>query len=337
MTVASAERSLGAGDGEARGRSRGRGVAGHRRRLVARAGLVGGVAASLTGMVLLLVPAGPPPGAVLLTLVGSATAVTSAAAMAWFLRRRGRRDDVRTAGEVEAVLGLPTLALVPDLGRAPDGPRPHQQLLDEPSSAYADAVDAALAALAARAAEGRPKPKVVLVTSSLPGEGKTTFAVSLATRAARTGKVLLIDLDLRQPNVHRELGRPPTAGLVEHLAEGRPLGEVVQSDPGTGLDFLPVGAAAAEEPTELVEGGGMARLLDAGRAGYDLVVLDTAPVGIITDTRIVARLADEVLFVVRWGMTGRAAASEGLRALRAAGAEPAGVVLTLVGPHDPTR
>lgn len=336
MTVASAERSLGAGDGEVAGRSRGRGAAGHRRRLAARAGLVVGLAASLTGMVLLLAPAGPALGATLLTLVGSATATTSAVAMAWFLRRRGRRDDVRTEAEVEAVLGLPTLAMVPDLGRVPDGPRPHQQLLDEPSSAYADAVDAALATLAARAAEGRPRPKVVLVTSSLPGEGKTTFAVSLATRAARTGKVLLIDLDLRQPNVHRELGQPSSAGLVEHLAEGRPLGEVVRRDPGTGLDFLPVGAAA-EEPTELVEGGGMARLLEAGRAGYDLVVLDTAPVGIITDTRIVARLADEVLFVVRWGMTGRAAASEGLRALRAAGAEPAGVVLTLAGPRDPPR
>jgi Mrp family chromosome partitioning ATPase len=81
-----------------------------------------------------------------------------------------------------------------------------------------------LAAL--EAGDGPSRARVLLVTSSLPGEGKTTFALSLATLAARSGrKVLVIDLDLRQPNVHRELGHPEVdAGIVEHVSDQRPFG-----------------------------------------------------------------------------------------------------------------
>jgi Mrp family chromosome partitioning ATPase len=78
----------------------------------------------------------------------------------------------------------------------------------------------------------------------------------------------------------------------------------------------------------------MRLLLDACRAGYDHVVIDTAPVGLITDAGVAARLlADKVLFVVRWGGTPGSVAREALRSLRAAGVEPAGVVLTQADPR----
>jgi capsular exopolysaccharide synthesis family protein len=171
------------------------------------------------------------------------------------------------------------------------------------------------------------RPKVVLVTSSLPGEGKTTLALSLARLVARSGRVLVVDLDLRQPNVHRQLGAEPSAGVVEYVAGERTLDEVVRHDPASGLDYVPVGGRTTD-PTELVESDRLRDLVEAGRARYDRVVIDSAPVGIITDTRIVARLADRLLYVARWARTPGSVARDGLQRLRDAGIEPAGAVLT---------
>jgi polysaccharide biosynthesis transport protein len=239
----------------------------------------------------------------------------------------GPERGLRNAAEVEAVMGLPTLGVVP-VAAAQDG-RVHLAVGREPATAYAGAVRSVLDAIQAAG-----PCKVLLVTSTLPGEGKTTLAVSLAALAAlagRSGRVLLIDLDLRQPNVHRVLGHEAGAGLVEHVMEGRPLAEVLRRDEATGIDFLPVGAPTLD-PSELIESQRMRQLLETGRAGYDLVVIDCAPVGIITDARIAAGLADKTVFVVQWRATEARAALDGARALRDAGVEPAGVVLTRAGP-----
>ena len=139
--------------------------------------------------------------------------------------------------------------------------------------------------------------------------------------------MLVIDLDLRQPNVHRKLGGEAPVGIVEYVTGGRTLDEVVRHDAASGVDYLPV-AERTTDPTELVESERLRELLAAARARYDRVVIDSAPVGIITDTRIVARLADRVLYVARWGQTPVNAVRDGLRQLREAGIEPAGVVLT---------
>ena len=149
----------------------------------------------------------------------------------------------------------------------------HRAVGREPATAYAGAMRSVLDAIRAQA-----HAKVLLVTSTLPGEGKTTLAVSLAALAGRSGRVLLIDLDLRQPNVHRVLGHEAGAGLVEHVMEGRPLAEVLRRDEATGIDFLPVGAPTLD-PSELIESQRMRQLLETGRAEYDLVVIDCAPVG----------------------------------------------------------
>jgi capsular exopolysaccharide synthesis family protein len=290
--------------------------------------LVGAAATAAIGGRLTSPTAPGLPSLGIIAAAGLAVSLLLASALAAALERLDR--TVRDARGVEAALGLPTLGLIPRLGRSESRRQPHEHLRERPTSPYAEAVRAVLAAL------GTDEPgrsRVVLVTSSLPGEGKTTFALSLATLAARSGgRVLVIDLDLRQPNVHRALGHQAVdAGIVEHVAEGRPLAEVVRRDPATGLDFLPVGQRTAH-PTELVESDRMRGLLDACRAGYDLVVVDTAPVGLITDAGIAARVADQVVFVVRSGRTPAGAAREALRSLRAAGVEPAGVVLTQADP-----
>jgi capsular exopolysaccharide synthesis family protein len=217
---------------------------------------------------------------------------------------------------------------VPRVNRLRRNQRPHQYLREKPLSAYAEAIRGVHTAL--KLSNPANPPKVVLVTSSLPEEGKTTFAVSLATLVARSQKrVLLIDLDLRHPSVHRELGWQVSGGLVEYMAGERSLQEVIHNDLETGLHFLPV-KAQTTTPTDLLESERMRQLLQVCRENYDLIVLDSAPVASVNDTRVAATLADRVVFVVHWGKTIESAARDSLQSLRDAAIEPAGVVLTQI-------
>ncbi|MDW8341669.1 MAG: polysaccharide biosynthesis tyrosine autokinase [Geminicoccaceae bacterium] len=233
---------------------------------------------------------------------------------------------LRSPREVERATGLPTLALVPELALR-RRQLPHQYLLDKPLSLYAEAIGSVFVALAGAPSE---RGRIVLVTSSLPEEGKTTLVVSLGTFAARSGKrVLLLDLDLRHPSVHRTFGWQHPPGVVELLEGAATLEEAIRKDEETGVDFLPVKGRTAN-PIALLAGERMRELLSRLRSLYDLVLLDTAPVASVTDARILAPLADRVVYVVRWNETPASLVSEEVAALRELGAEFAGVVLARV-------
>lgn len=266
------------------------------------------------------------PGPKIFVAAGFAVSFLFGSLLALLLERMDR--GLRSAREVEGALGLQTLGLVPRVDRLRRNQRPHQYLREKPLSSYAEAVRGVLTAL--KLANPDDPPKVVLVTSSLPEEGKTTLAVSLASLVARSQKrVLIIDLDLRHPSVHRELGWQVSAGLVEYMAGERTLQEVIHNDLETGLHFLPV-KAHTTTPTDLLESEKMRELLQVCRENYDLVVLDSAPVASVNDTKVAARLADRVVFVVHWGKTIESAARDSLQSLRDAGIEPAGAVLTQI-------
>lgn len=266
------------------------------------------------------------PGPKLFAAAGFTVSFLLGSLMAVLLERLDR--GLRSAREVESALGLTTLGLVPRVDRLRRKQRPHQYLREKPLSSYAEAIRGVLTAL--RLSNPQNPPRVLLVTSSLPEEGKTTFAVSLASLVARSQKrVLLIDLDLRHPSVHRELGWQVSAGLVEYMAGERTLQEVIHNDLETGLHFLPV-KAHTTTPTDLLESDKMRELLQVCRDNYDLIVLDSAPVASVNDTKVAASLADRVVFIVRWGKTIESAARDSLRSLREAGIEPAGAVLAQI-------
>ena len=144
----------------------------------------------------------------------------------------------------------------------------------------------------------------VLVTSSLPSEGKTFVAINLAHSIVSQPdrRVLLIDSDLRGPRLHTELGAPSSPGLADYLRGEVDEYAVIQQGPEINLCFIPCGRMVSN-PSELLSGDRMKHLLDTVAPIFDWVILDSPPAAPVHDASILADLCDGVLFVVRAGVT----------------------------------
>ena len=148
---------------------------------------------------------------------------------------------------------------------------------------------------------------VLAVSSAAPGEGKTTLALSLSRAYALAGmSTLLIDCDLRKPSVHRQLGMKASDGLLEYLAGSSDtveLKSIMTVDVGSGAQIV-LGSRRSDIATDqLVAGKTFARLVAAAKKNFDIVVLDTPPVGPVVDGLYLAGMADAIVFVVKWSST----------------------------------
>jgi capsular exopolysaccharide synthesis family protein len=174
---------------------------------------------------------------------------------------------------------------------------------------------------------------VVAITSSVPGEGKSTFAVAFALEQSRTRRVLLIDADLRRPSVVAMLGMPDRLPGVRELVRGQTVGECIHRIPETQLDVLPA-ARRSKNPLDLLAHPRFPQALRELRRYYDLIVIDTPPVELFSDALLVARQADGVAFIARASDTPVAMIERGLARLRGADVTVLGVVMNA---HDFTR
>ena len=207
--------------------------------------------------------------------------------------------------------------------------RIHGYMIDKPQSAYAEAVHALHTQLC-RAEADRPPPAVILVTSALPGEGKTSLAASLATFAVQLGhKTLLVDLDLRRPAVARAFAAVPPANLQAVLAGTAALEAAIVRDPGSGVALLAAGHDHGN-PVTLLTSKRLMTVLDAARERYDQVIINSPPVLGLPDVAVLSSAADAILFVVQWDRTTRDAAAAALKQLADVSARVSGVVLNQV-------
>lgn len=158
--------------------------------------------------------------------------------------------------------------------------------------------------------------KKLLITSTIPEEGKSTVSANLATILARKQqpKILLLDGDLRRPSLSKQFGLGKLPGLSEWLhGAPRPI-EYIYRLEGPNLWFLPAGHPP-ENPLELMQSGRLSRLMEQLAAWFDWIIIDSPPVLPLADTSVWARLADGILLVTREGTTKRRQLQTGLQAL----------------------
>lgn len=233
----------------------------------------------------------------------------------------------RSMEQVEAQTNVPALGLVPQVRARKDTP-PERIVLDEPLSAYSESIRNLFVSLMLSNVD-KP-PKIILITSAMPEEGKSVMSTSLARTVALSGrKTVVIDCDLRRPRIHEALDIQRSPGLVELLAQRAELDDVVQVDEASGAHVITSGEHIANS-SDIMGSEQMKRLLVDLGGKYDMVILDSPPVLAVTDARVLSAYADKTVFVVRWEKTRREAAILALRQLKVAGANIAGVVLSKV-------
>ena len=176
--------------------------------------------------------------------------------------------------------------------------------------------------------EGDTKCHRVLLTSSIPGEGKSTTVVNLAiTLVQMQARVLIIDADMRKPTVHKYFGLESRLGLSNLLSGMNTKEQCVYSiDNIPGLSVIPAGILPPN-PSELLGSNAMKRLLAEFEKDYDYIIIDTPPINVVADALAVVQEVDGVVFVVAQDRTGYPEVSKAMETLRFANANVIGAVL----------
>lgn len=172
----------------------------------------------------------------------------------------------------------------------------------------------------------KPDCKTVIFTSSIQGEGKTTTAANLAFSIAKSNKkVLLMDLDLRNPRVNRLVKQPVAPGLTNYLSGFNSLEEILHRNLFPDLDVICAGTVSPN-PAEMIASDGMTKLLQQLKEKYDFIILDTPPINLVSDAIPMVRQSDGVVLVVRPGYTARKEVQNAISQIRFVEGKILGVV-----------
>jgi len=250
-------------------------------------------------------------------------------------------NTIKNPDEVERYSGLPTMALVP---LAESAASHHKKLLpmsasggngerseialvtyEQPQSSMAEAFRSLRTAVLLSSAE-RP-PRLLLVTSGQPSDGKTATAINLAVALAqRGGKVVLVEADLRKPSAHKVLHVDGKHGLSLYLSGTQERNGLVVPTAVSNLFFIPAGPVPPN-PAELLSSARMKQLLGELAKEYDHIILDSPPLLSITDATVLSVMVDGVVLVVRFGKTTREVLRHMRQMLHNVNARVLGVVL----------
>lgn len=245
-------------------------------------------------------------------------------------------NTLKSSQDAEQRLRLPiltTLPLLPKDGR--DRRRSARHFLDAPDSIYSEAIRSARTGILL---SGIDLPqRTLLVTSSVPGEGKTTFALNLALAHAQTKRTLLVDADMRRPATAEGLGLTPGALGLSDLASGvAAFGECIQSIPGSTLTVMPSGSIPPN-PQELLHSHRFNDLLAELQKAFDVIIIDSPPVELVSDALVIAPLATSVIYVSRANETPWPLARKGIQRVRRAGGKLLGVALNQLDLNKASR
>jgi len=274
-------------------------------------------------------------------VLGSATGV----GLAFLLE--GIDNTIRSTEQAQMISGLAPLGIIP-LGSksAREGPNPKRLVIASskeavelvtqvrPQSQMAESYRALRTSLLLSNL-GSP-PKVIMITSALPQEGKTTTSINCAVVLAQKGvRVLLIDADLRRPSIHKTLGMGPRSGLSNVLTGSTTLDQTIaRTTVLPTLHVLPAGTPPPN-PAELLASTNMRDVLAELRQQYDHIVVDTPPSLSVTDAVVLSPRADAVVLVIRSGQTTKQALRRSRDILAQVSAKVVGVLLNAVDLSSP--
>jgi capsular exopolysaccharide synthesis family protein len=237
----------------------------------------------------------------------------------------------RDPAEIQERTGLPLLAAIPQTGRRRRPSRLIAHLLAKQNSTLAESIRNLRTSVLF--SDPDSAPKVVMFTSSVPEEGKSTTAMLVAVTSQQMGRsAVIVDCDFRRKTLARMLSSEPDRPGLVALLEGRcELDEALLTEP-SGLKVLAQGLneTVAISPADILASAAFADVIDTLRARFDLVILDTPPALAVTDSRLLARLSDAVVYLVRWNHTSKNAVREGLRELTSMKANVVGTGFTMV-------
>ena len=237
---------------------------------------------------------------------------------------------VRSPEQIQELFNMSTLGIVPKIAGITG--RPHEYLLAKPHSALAEAVNTLRISLSLLNPDAQVKS--ILVTSAVPGEGKSTLSSLISRHSASAGqRVVLVDTDLRRPTIGKMFNlKESTLGLTDLLMNHElSINDVLITDAETGMKILTRGKSAYVNPIDLFASQRMKSIIDGLREQFDLVVLDSAPIMAVPDTRILSGLVDKTIFVLNWDSTPKKVVHSALHLLNKDGhANVAGIVLQKV-------
>ncbi len=213
-------------------------------------------------------------------------------------------DRIKSTWDVEHYIGTTLLGIVPDLADTPDDDR-YRMVLDHRQSPGMEAFLSIYSSV--KIHSKLDFPKSILVTSTIPGEGKTLVSANLAASFARHGRrTLLIDCDLRRPMMHRHFKQSNQAGIITWFEKGADLSVEPQKNPDLGIISLGenfsllCSGGRSKTPSSLLETPAFTQLLERLKQQYELVVVDSPPLGAVTDSLLLAERTDEIVYVCRF-------------------------------------
>ncbi|WP_210530308.1 polysaccharide biosynthesis tyrosine autokinase [Rubellimicrobium arenae] len=252
------------------------------------------------------------------------------------LGREFVQNTFRTVDDLEQHTGRTVLGQIP---RIPARTRQDtlNYLRHKPTSAASEAVRNLRTSILLSNVDN--PPQVIVTTSSVPSEGKTTLAIALAHSMAGLGKrVLVIDGDIRRRTFDAYFTQDKSKGGLMAVISGKAsLGDAVMRSEGFGVDVLSSGQRPAVNAADLFSSESFQRVVNQARDAYDYVIIDTPPVLVVPDARVIAQQADAVVYVVRWDKTVRGQVEEGLRQLRSVNIAVSGLVLSQIDPKGMRR
>lgn len=237
-------------------------------------------------------------------------------------------DTFRTASQIESKLGLRLLGLLPLIRLKRKQPLPSHVYFDDKYKSFSESVRTLRTGFVLSHLD--QDNKVVLITSSIPGEGKTTTAINIAFAMAQMEKTLLIEADMRQPSFANIFKMPSEQVGLSNLITGTgKLDDVIIHDEASGLDILSAGEIP-RNPLELLSNSKFDAVMTILKDKYERIIIDSPPTLAVSDALILTKQADSVVYVVSSESTKQSVVKKGLSRLMEIGAKVDGVVLNRV-------